>query len=409
MHKFDVAIAGGGAIGLCTAYELAGRGFRVAVLDGSDARMASSYGNAGYVSPSLGPLSIDAREVEDVARWLARGAGSEVSIARSISRSIHTSMMEADGTRMGMLIRSMALESRDWYARMSGSLGFVYRQLGLIEVYLSRDGLEHRLEHVKPLAYALGIPYRVLARDEVNALESAVRDTCHGAILYPDDAQIEPVTLIRALRDALRGSVVFLGSLERIVWDGYGKGRVESFQTSDARIHADAYILCTGAYRVEGLSLPVVAARGYMVELEGSGYMPRYPVLCGEHRVALSLHGRLRITGMFEPCSIGDPPVEENFARLVEWGGKYITLADARVADRWTGYRPCTPDGLPIIGRVGNCTSNLIVATGHCRLGMTLAPATARLMASLVEGRDGVPDALKPNRYALLREDGPVA
>lgn len=395
MYRFDVAIAGGGAIGLCIAYELTSRGFTVAILDGTDARMASSYGNAGYISPSLGPLSMNAREVEDVARYLA-------SLTGGLPR-LHTGMGVINDPKVRMLIRTMALESRDWYARMSSILGFAYRHSGMLEVYLTREGLEQRLEHVKHLASTLNIPYRVLEGDDVSALEPTIRE-CSGALLYPDDAHIEPRTLIKALKDTLRRlGVTFLGSLEHVGFDGHGKGGVEFFQSDDAVVKADTYIVCTGAYRVKGLNLPVAGARGYMLELANSP-MPSHPLLCSEHRVAVSFHdNRLRLSGIFEVCSVGSTPVEENFAKLLKWSEKYLRLNDAIVVDRWAGYRPCTPDGLPIVGRVnsnnGGDNGNLIVATGHCRLGITLAPSTARLVASLVEGRDDVPDALKPNRY----------
>lgn len=132
--------------------------------------------------------------------------------------------------------------------------------------------------------------------------------------------------------------------------------------------------------------------------------MPEHNILCGEHRVVISVHEDLRITAIFELCSVGSAIVEENFANLLEWSSRYIAFGDIAIVDRWTGYRPCTPDGLPIIGRVGDYNSygsNLIVASGHCRLGITLAPTTARLVVELVEGRDHIPDILKPNRYGL--------
>lgn len=431
MQRYDVAIAGGGIIGLTIAYELCMKGFKVAILDGNDARMASSYGNAGYISPSLGPLSMNIREVEDTARYFANKASTAAShdyskgfmiIKSSIDRINDPMMM------IRMLIRTMALESKDWYARMSSKLGFVYKHSGLLEVYLTRKDLEHRLEQVKHLASILNIPYKVLARDEVHTLEPALNEVCEGALFYPDDAFVNPRSVMKVLRDTLTAfGAVFLGNLERIEYDGVAttaaattavvvandsssnnnKMRVRSFKTANASVHASTYIVCTGAYRVDGIDLPVVPARGYMLELRSKdkALSMKHTILCGEHRVAISLHEYLRITAIFELCSVGSAIVEENFAKLLEWSRKYIAFGDIAIVDRWTGYRPCTPDGLPIIGRVGgdynNYNSNLIVASGHCRLGITLAPTTARLVAELVEGRDHIPDALKPNRYGL--------
>ncbi len=420
MHRYDVAIAGGGIIGLTIAYELCMKGFKVAILDGNDARMASSYGNAGYVSPSLGPLSMNIREVEDTARYFANKASAASHDHGKGFMMIKSSVDRINNPMIRMLIRTMALESKDWYARMSSKLGFVYKHSGLLEVYLTRKGLEHRLEQVKHLASILNIPYEVLARDEVHTLEPAVNEVCEGALFYPDDAFVNPRSVMKALRDALTAfGAVFLGNLESIEYDGAttaavvvnddnNKVRVRSFKTANASVHASTYIVCTGAYRVEGIDLPVVPARGYMLELRSKDKalpMPEHTILCGEHRVAISVHEDLRITAIFELCSVGSAIVEENFAKLLEWSSRYITFGDdIAIVDIWTGYRPCTPDGLPIIGRVGdynNYSSNLIVASGHCRLGITLAPTTARLVAELVEGRDHIPDALKPNRYGL--------
>lgn len=415
MHRLDVAIAGGGIVGLCIAYELASRGFRAAILDGTDARMASSYGNAGYISPALGPLSISAKEAGDVAHYLARDTGMSDMLEYLESTRTATSSI-ADRPEIRMLIRQMAIEGREWYARMSSILGFVYRGSGLLEVYLTREGLERRVEYIRSMASALKIQYRILEGDEVFALEPAVTRRCAGALYYPEDAVVEPVALMRALRDALADlGVTFLGNLEYIEWDGgSGRKKVRCFKSSDV-IRAETYIVCTGAYRVKGLSLPVVGARGYMVEVScNAGTLPSHPLLCGEHRIAISTHSyRLRITGFFEPCRIGSVPDDGRFNTLLERGREYMLIPqDIAIVDRWAGYRPCTPDGLPMIGRVGDQDdSNLILATGHCRLGITLAPATARLVAELVGGSDDstIPDVLKPNRYGMRYYHGPVA
>ncbi|MFN4337285.1 MAG: NAD(P)/FAD-dependent oxidoreductase [Candidatus Nitrosocaldus sp.] len=422
MHRYDVAVAGGGIIGLTIAYELRMKGFNVAILDGNDSRMASSYGNAGYVSPSLGSLSMNVREVEDTARYLASKASttslndSKGFMTIKSYTNAYTDRDRFNDPSIRMLIRTMALESKEWYARMSSDLGFVYKHSGLLEVYLTRDGLEHRLEHVKHLASILNIPYKVLAMDEVHTLEPSINDVCEGALFYPDDAFVNPRSVIRALRDTLTTlDAVFLDNLESIEWDEAPVGssnhngrRIRSFKTISSSIYADTYIVCTGAYRVDGLYLPIAPARGYMLELRSNDstlLMLEHPLLCGEHRISISMHEGLRITAFFELCSIGSAIVEGNFDKLLELARKYIAMGDVAIVDRWVGYRPCTPDGLPIIGRIGDDGydhySNLIVAGGHCRLGITLAPATARLVASLVEGNDVVPDALKPNRYGL--------
>ncbi len=383
--RHDAVIIGGGIIGLSIAYRLACNGYSVAVIDERD-REKASYANAGYVSPSLGPISLPRGGFTDVIKWCMLNG-----TVRMDKGFLLRNMRWLKGFRVNMSnakTREMALYAIPWYERLAGLIEFNYKMNGLLEVYRSHKGLEHRLEHIRGICSELNIRYEVLDKKQVKEFEPRLK-RAEYAIYYPEDAVLNPLMLMNNLKGLLSSMKIrFFNSIKHVEYSySNSKIRIAYINSDGMDLHAEHYILCTGACKapLKDVTLPVVAARGYALDISLDTQILDHPVLLGEHRVALAQlnSNTLRASGFFELTSIGSKVRESNFSFLYRYISEYIELGSNNIIERWVGYRPCTQDSMPIVCRYPRY-SNLIVVVGHCRLGITLTPYTAELVYSII-------------------------
>ncbi len=225
-------------------------------------------------------------------------------------------------------------------------------------------------------------------------------------MLHLQDAHCDPFAYVSATGSAAeREGAVFVGGTE--VYDLSAHGSGVSVVTTHGQLTADTVVLAAGvgsrtlARRV-GVNLPVVGGKGYTVDLrrEDRRGLTR-PIVLHEARVAVTpLDGRLRLAGTMELGAVSTRIDRRRVESVHRAGSRALPeWRDAPVARVWCGLRPCTPDGLPIVGRLPGCPS-IAVATGHAMLGLTLAPVTGRLVRELLEGapRPGL-DRLRPGRF----------
>ncbi len=394
----DVAIIGGGAVGLWAASFLRQRGREVVVLDRGEIGGACSWGNAGYVAPSHvvplaapgvvtqglrwlldpeSPFYVRPRLDLDLARWLWRFARSGTA---------------AHVRRAGPLFAELGLRSVAHYAALEASLDIGFRPTGLLMAHHTEHGLEANLALAEK-ARAVGLDVDVLDAGAVQALEPAVADGI-GGLFFRQDALVDPARMTAALHRRLEAEGVrFLSHTEVTGFERQGK-RIATIRTARGEVTTDEVVLAAGSWSAEigrglGLRLPVQPAKGYSVTVSPGGPVPQLPILLTETKVAVTplSEGRLRLAGTLELAGL-DPAVNERRVRAVlRAAPAYLRLGtvDADPAGAWAGFRPCTPDGLPLIGRA-EALDNLTVATGHAMLGITLAPATGELVASILEG-----------------------
>ncbi len=402
----DAIVVGGGIVGLSIAYRLSSNGYRVMIVDEQDDSKKASYANAGYISPSLGPISLTRGGLIDLIKWYL--SNGKVKISKDILLSMNGLIWLKEFIKNrevsisnAKAIREMALYAIEWYSRLSKLINFNYRVNGLLEVYSSSNALESRLEQITDICNKLNIRYEVLSKSRVKELEPRLKKVEH-AIYYPEDAILNPKMLMSNLRILLSSiGVRFLNNIKHIEYSNKDdRISIAYINADNADIKSDYYILCTGAYRVpfKHVNLPIMPARGYAIDIkvdEDNKKIQRevleHAVLIGEHRIALVSFNSymLRASGFFELTSIGSKVRDSNFSFLYKHVNEHVELGNNRIVERWIGYRPCTPDNMPIICRYNNY-SNLIVAVGHCRLGVTLAPYTAELVYSILKNNNNV-------------------
>jgi D-amino-acid dehydrogenase len=277
---------------------------------------------------------------------------------------------------------------------------FELYERGMLVAALTRQGLDE-YEEMLGAAQTAGYDGEVhpLDGDGVRELDSAVSDAVVGGLHAPAERYVRPESFARGLAVALRarGAEVREGVSVDSLNRRNGRWHVA---TADGTVTTDAVVVAAGAWSGRLLAgivdVPLEAAKGYSVTARGEGTVPRHALYLAEAKVGCSTFGdSLRIAGIFDLTGIDSALRRRRLANIVSGSTPY--LRDWRPTDvelEWAGLRPYPPDGLPIVGPVPG-QDGLFLATGHGRMGITLAPATGRAVATLVtEGR--LADELRP-------------
>ncbi|MDP9823743.1 D-amino-acid dehydrogenase [Nocardioides massiliensis] len=394
-----VAVVGAGIVGLSTAWFLQERGVDVTVLDRQGVAAGSSWGNAGWLTPGIStPLPDPA-----VLKYGIRAALSPASpvyvpptldhrLLRFLARFTRNSTMPRWRRAMDALvpINRLALESFDLLAE-GGVDAPTHETEAFLAAYRTaaeRTALLTELEHIHEAGQA--IEFDVLDGDEARLAQPLLSPEIGAAIRLRGQRYINPATFTEALGDAVesRGGTLRIDAVDDV---DDGLDGVVLRTTSGHTDSFDAVVLATGTWlgalaREFGVRALVQAGRGYSFsvaldqpdrELPGPVYLPTQRVAC------TPLDGRLRVAGMMEFRSPDAPLDARRIDAIVAAARpllRGVDLDDRQ--DEWVGSRPCTADGLPLVGRTRS--ERVYVAGGHGMWGVTLGPATGRLLAETI-------------------------
>jgi D-amino-acid dehydrogenase len=391
----DVAVIGGGVVGVSVAAELAARGASVTLLErGPDVAAGCSWGNAGVVGPShVVPLA-GPEPILDGLRWLPRrdspfALRPRPAVAPWLARFLAAST-PARVAESARVLRRMALRSADLHAELADrGLEAGYRRAGLLNVYDSRRAFAAAAAEAAH-DRAGGIRAEVLEADALQARFGHVTGTRAGAVLHPDDAHCDPGAFVHAVAaEAVGAGVELRTGVEALGLRRLPHGAL-SVWTTAGEVRAGQVVLAAGAWsprlaRDAGLRLLVQGGKGYHLEFAPQDGDPEVPTWFHASRVvATPMPGRLRVAGMLELAGV-DMSVDRRrvdaIARAAETGLRGFGRRTPYAV--WRGLRPCSPDGLPIIGRAPG-SERLVLATGHGMWGLQLAPLTGRLVADVV-------------------------
>jgi D-amino-acid dehydrogenase len=411
-----VLIVGGGVIGLSTAYWAARKGLDVTVVDDSPAEGdACSFGNAGMVVPSHvvplaapGMVALGLRYMwnpESPFYVRPRLSGDLFDWAWRFWRS----STEGHVARAAPLLRDLSLASRaifeEWSKAWADDFGLTQR--GLLMLCRTAHGLDEEVQLARG-ATALGIPAQVLSAAEVAAMEPGIRLDVLGGVYFPLDCHLSPDRFMAALRHEGERAGVAFSPAEVTGWR-VARGRIEAVRTTGGEQTADQYVLSAGMWstalaRELGLRLPMQAGKGLSLTLPRPRRLPVHCAILGEARVAVTPMGSaLRFAGTMELAGIDRTVHPARLRGIIRSVSEYLPdFGDEDFAGipAWSGLRPCSPDGLPYVGRVARC-SNLLVGTGHAMVGISLGPITGRLLAEMLSEEPPSIDvrALSPDRH----------
>jgi D-amino-acid dehydrogenase len=293
---------------------------------------------------------------------------------------------------------------------MAGALpgDFGYMERGLLMTYQTSDTEREEIEAAH-VANANGIRAEILSPAEVQKLEPDVRIDVRGGIYFPGDAQLIPQQLVEQLAAYVQEQGVTIHFHTPVTDFGIKGNQVVSIETEKGSYAFDEVVLAAGAWSglfgsKLGLSLPVQGGKGYSFTVPGVRNNVRIPTLLLEARVAVTPMGKdLRFGGTMEINGVDHTVNMNRVQGIVQAIPKYypdLNIAMPKKEDVWYGLRPCSPDGLPYIGRAHHL-ANLLIATGHGMMGVSLAPATARLVTDLITGSKTELDLapFDPNRF----------
>ncbi|MCW3087940.1 MAG: D-amino acid dehydrogenase small subunit [Sediminibacterium sp.] len=396
-----VVIIGGGIIGLSSAYYLQQSGHEVTVIDKTGMTDNCSYGNAGYVCPShFVPLATPGI-VKQGFKWMLN-TSSPFYVQPRFSRSLvdwgmkfMRSATPAGVERAAVPLRDIALLSKRMYEEWTQlpQFSFAYQQNGLLEIFQTDKGAAHA-HHVMEKAHALGLTDTVLLdQQQLQAMEPQTRINGLGAVLFKCDAHLYPNKLMQQLLADLTQKGVRLQGNEEVTGFEHRNGGITKVITKAGSYDADSVIIASGSWSRElaakmNVKIPLVAGRGYSVTLEDSPYRLNHPAVLVEGRVALTpMDGnKIRFGGTMEITSTQTPPRMSRVAGILAAVERYFPefKVPLPAMDKvWYGYRPCSADGLPYLGRTSKW-KNVVLATGHAMLGLSLGAGTGRLVSEIV-------------------------
>ena len=417
-----VVVVGAGAVGLCCAYFLQRAGFAVTVLDAGPVGDGASWGNAGWVSPSLsapipGPAALRTAlgsvGKPDSPLWLRPQLDPAFALW-GLSFLWHCT---AASNERGLA--ATALLSRDafrYYDEMrADGVAVDLERRGLLFIARSAAGLDAELAELGRLpAHGIAAEITRLSGSECRDRQPVIGPAVAGGIFVATEAHLDPRQLTAALAAVItsRGGVIRAGlpvagfvvrdgqvtavvpARGSVAWDSAGPVAAGPVAAED--IAADHVVIAAGALSVPvtrklGARLPMTAGKGYSVSV-GCPQLPEAPMYLVETRVgATPMAGRLRLAGTIEFSGLNSRLDRRRIDSLLHASRAYFPdLTWTDVAEEWTGMRPLCPDGLPVLDRVPG-VANAYLATGHSTLGITLAAVTGAHMAEFV--RTGTPPA----------------
>lgn len=415
MKAGRVVIVGGGVIGLCSAYYALRRGFAVTLLERGGAGADNcSTGNAGMIVPShFIPLAAPGMIAKGLRMMLnpespffirPRLDPALVKWAWSFYRHSTAAHVEATAG----LLRDLNLESRRLFGELAADADFGLVRRGLLMLCKTTKGLDEEAG-VAEAARRIGLEAEVLDAAATAKADPGITMEVAGSVWFPQDCHLDPARFLAAMRGAViaLGGVIEHGvEIDRI---DCGGGRVRAVSGGGRRIEADQFVVAGGSWsedllRQVGLRLPLQAGKGYSLTLEAP---PELPGLCSiftEAKVAVTpMGGTLRFAGTMEvgpPDLKVDPRRVRGIIKSVSGYFPRFSEADFDGIQPWAGLRPVSPDGIPYLGRVPRM-DNLLAATGHAMMGLSLAPVSGRLVADLLAG--DVPfrpiEAMAPGRF----------
>ncbi|MCA9928252.1 MAG: FAD-dependent oxidoreductase [Anaerolineales bacterium] len=405
MMRDDVLIIGGGIIGVSAAYYLARAGVAVTIIEKGDIAAGSSYGNAGLLCPCHSTPIAAPGVLTQGLKWLL-DAESPFYIKPRLDSDLiawlwrfRSYCNQSSFDTAVPLIRDLQRASLDLYRELIDQEKLVcnFEQHGGLALYRTERGFEHG-QHEAAHMNRFGLQMAVLDAAAARALEPAIHPDIIGAVRFEEDAHITPHLFVQGLARAAQAHGAAILTQTEILGFDVEDGLITAVNTTRGRKEVGQVVLAAGVWstpiaRDLGIDLPMQPAKGYSITVKRPRLSPRRYLYLGEARVAVTPMGEhLRFAGTLELAGFDFKINRRRVNAILRAADAYLAEgSDREVVEIWRGMRPCSPDGLPYIGRARRC-KNLVVGTGHATLGMSMGPITGKLLAELVgEKRPSLP------------------
>jgi D-amino-acid dehydrogenase len=387
-------LIGGGIVGASAAYYLAQRGVSVTLVEQGELCSGASQGNAGQVTPGHLPLPQPGTLARNL-RWLLTSTSPLYVAPRwdfALLKWLWRFQQACNPRHLQHATRilcELGAASARLIEQLAPEIGLPYHHPGRLEVCRGDRSWQFACEEAR-LLQQFGYASRILRGAEVADFEPAMAAPVAGAVYYPDSGYCHPQTMVMKLADAARQRGAVIRTQTTVTGLDIRRGQAVAVRCGEETITADAVAITCGAWapqfvRSLRVRLPIQPGKGYHVDVDRPERCPQIPAVLMEERIFVSpLDDFFRLAGTMEFSGFNLSQRPERLQMLLQGAGRYFPqVPQLRVRSRWCHWRPMTPDGLPVIGRVPR-TDNVWLAAGHGMLGMTQGPITGQLLAEWI-------------------------
>ena len=403
MSKKHIHIIGGGIVGLCSAYFLQQEGVEVTIIDKGDLSDGTSHGNAGMIVPSHFVPMASPGVIAQGIKWMF-DSKSPFYIKPRLNLELaqwmwkfYKSCNRKNVNRAIPVLFEFNQQSKVLYNEFAAmpDFSFSYEEKGLLMLYKSAHQEKEEKEMAEK-AHAVGIGADIMTPTELTQLEPDIKLDVRGGLFFPGDAHLYPGKFIANLIAYLKSQGVHFLTGNGVTDFKSSNGKVEKILLKNgSQLSTENVLFCSGSWTGKllkklGTKLLIQDGKGYSITLKQAKLKPKIPTILSEAKVAMTPMGDdLRIGGTLEISNFSKQINTKRLEGIIESAPKYYPELDIEMPntkDVWYGYRPCTPDGMPYVDQSTEY-KNLYVATGHGMMGMSLGPATGKMMSEIFLGR----------------------
>ena len=395
-------IVGGGIVGLFTAYYLQKSGIDVSIIDKGDFKESCSTGNAGMIVPShIVPLASPGMISKGIG-WMFSST-SPFYIHPSLDKELikwcyyfYKASNLKQVTKAIPVLKDFSLHSKSLYLDFQenhAQAEFSLQPKGLLMLYQTKAAEEEETSF-SLLAKKSGLNAEIISKEEAQKLEPNQELNVRGGLYFPDDAHLDPGKLYQILKDNLiANGVKFISNTAVTGFEKQGE-KVDKVICDTGTYSCDNVIICSGAWsgvlaKKLGFRLPMVGGKGYSFIKPNLPKLQQATILTEAKVTQSPYENFVRFGGTMEICkpnsTINLKRVEGIFSSIKKYyPGLSIEFPETNKI--WSGLRPCSPDGMPYIGQAPGY-KNVWVGAGHSMMGISLAPATGKMLTDLILGK----------------------
>ena len=402
VEEVDVLVIGGGAVGVCAAHYLSQAGREVTLVEKGEICSGSSHGNGGLIVPSHSiPLAAPG-VVPKALKWMLKST-SPFYIKPRLDRELMSWLWRfwRCGNRRQVrravpLLRELNLASLELFQELSGldGLDFNLEQRGMILLFKELAQLEQEMPSVE-LMHNAGVNVERLTPAQIEEMSPGLDARTVGGVYFEQDGHLVPWRFVKQLAEHVsrhgadvRPHTQVLGMVPD------GSRRIRTVRTTRGDFEARDIVLASGSWSPAlsaglGLRLPIQPAKGYSITYKLPPNAPSLPMSLMEAKVGITPMGEfLRFAGTLELAGMDLTIDQARVGAILSAVPEYLPHIhpdQLELVEIWSGLRPCTPDGLPLLGRCRDW-DNLTIAAGHAMIGLSLGPITGKLVAEMVTG-----------------------
>lgn len=398
----NIVIIGGGIIGLCSAYYLQKEGHQVRIVDQSDMSSGASYVNAGMITPShFIPLSSPGIITQGI-KWMFDSQSPFYIRPRLDSDLLQWSwFFKKSATKKHVekaipVIKDINIMGRDLYHEIKASKEFDFHleKKGMMMYFQSEKAGEEEWD-IGQKGIEAGLNVQLLSKEEIKKYEPHIDLKVKGAVYFDSDAHMTPEEFVTKMKAHLLSKGVEINSGIRVEDFNCIEDKIFSLKTSEGVISADDFVLASGSWSGQiakklNTQILLQAGKGYCIDVQSKTGI-QIPSILVEARVAVTpMNGFTRFSGTMEIDKINhdiNPKRVKAIAHAAEDYYKNVKVNSKEIDGATCGLRPCSPDGLPYIGRI-NAFKNMTIAAGHAMMGWSTAPATGKLVSEIISEKN---------------------